>query len=189
MESGELRDAVVTLNQLGDVLTTDISFAMELRDSTDQAPEPKRIYVRSVFALVEGMTAAYKRLALAEHARGTVTFSAAEVALLRGVTYEVTESGEAVERRKRLSFSSSVKLGLRAFARALCGRDDVDFSTAGWQALYQGSRIRNRLMHPCTPADLELSSEDLDFVAEGLYWFWRESGRIMASVERKQHPA
>jgi hypothetical protein len=185
MTTGELRDAVLNLHDLGEALTEDITFAMELRGPADARSEPKRMYVRAVFALVDGMTAAYKRLALAEHARGSVPFSAAEVAFLRGVTYELTESGEAVERRKHLGFSSRVKLSLRAFARALCGRDDVDFSTEGWQALYKGSRIRNRLMHPCTPRDLELSAEDLDVVAKGLYWFWAEFGRITTRVEQK----
>ncbi len=181
MATGELREAVLNLNGLGDVLSADIKFASQLRGPTDARAEPRRVYVRAVFALVDGMTAAHKRLALAEHARGTVAFSAGEVALLRGVTYELSESGKAIECRKRLGFPANVKLGLRALARALSGEDDVDFSTRGWKALFEGSRIRNRLTHPRTPADLDVSIEDMDVVAEGLYWFWAEFGRIVAS--------
>jgi hypothetical protein len=183
MMTAELQDALLHLHQLDTALGQDVAFAMELRGPSDSRPEPKRTYVRAVFALVEGMTAAYKRLALAEQARGTVTFSPAELALLRGVSYELTDAGDAVERRRHVGFSSRVKLGLKAVARAVGSGVTADFSTDGWDALHRGSRIRNRIMHPCTAADLELSAEDLETVAKGLYWFWAEFGRVTALPE------
>ena len=189
MTGSDVRAAIENVYWLGEVLATDAKFAITLRATAGDTPEARRAYVRSAFAFAEGMTHAFKRFALAVHADKASLFSEAEVAMLRGVTYELEDSGDAVTRSKYLRFAPNIRLALRAFSRAQGCPDPIDFSTAGWQALREGARIRNRLMHPRTPTDLEVSDADLELVDQGIRWFQSETGRLMGYRGAEATPA
>ena len=81
------------------------------------------------------------------------------------------------------------RLALRTFSKAQGCADPIDFSAVGWQALRDGARIRNRLMHPRTPSDLDVSDADLKLVDEGIRWFHAETGRLMGYKPAQESPA
>ena len=164
MMARELREAVENVYRLGTLLADDAKFAITIRESLGSTPEAKRVYVRSVFAFVEGMTHAFKRFAVAVHDHGGPLFSEAEVSLLRGVSYELKDTGEAASKQRFVRFAPNVRLAIRAFALASGYDGRLDYSTAGWQALREAARVRNRITHPRTPADLDVSDADLEAV-------------------------
>lgn len=70
---------------------------------------------------------------------------------------------------KFLSLPSSIRLLVRTVQRY---RPDyeVDFADAGWAGLKQAIQVRNRLVHPKTMEDLEVSDDDLQRASAGFHW-------------------
>ena len=108
MTASEFRAAIENVYWLGEVLSADAKFAITLRPTAGDSPAARRVYVRSMFAFVEGMTHAFKRFALAVHAEKASLFSEADVAMLRGVSYELEDTGDAVARPKYLRFAPNL---------------------------------------------------------------------------------
>jgi len=135
--------------------------------------------VRSLFAYVEGLTYAFKRYALALHEQREPIFSNAEIALLREVSYDLSDKGEALEQGKFLRFASNLRFAIRAFARISAYEAGPDFLGQGWQALRKGIQVRNRITHPKRPDDLTVSDIDLVAVSTGVRWFQEETGKIL----------
>ena len=48
---------------------------------------------------------------------------------------------------------------------------DIDFRSAGWQALLSGLEIRNRITHPKNRQDMDVTSPEIDVIGRGVFWF------------------
>jgi len=130
-------------------------------------PTDRRALVRSVFAFVESMLFALKQEALKHPA----IFSSSEVALLREESYELGDDGEARIRPAKLTLKRNLKFTFSSFAKAWRTRDRLELSGAGWQDFRSALRVRDRLMHPKSIADLDVSDEEIRAVNHTSVWF------------------
>jgi hypothetical protein len=146
----------------------DVSVLLRELSATDgNAQVRKRAFVRAVFAFIEGMTYALKRIACSRPG----LFSAAELAALREETYEVSDKGDARTRRATIEFRRNIRFAFACYAR-LDGLESVlDLSGTGWQSLREALRVRHRLMHPKAVADFVVTERELDAVRAAYEWF------------------
>ena len=128
----------------------------------------RRQYVRTLFAMIEGMVFATKQLAVGAPGE---TLEPAETAMLQGVTYDLDENGRSVTKTARLSLEREIRFALRMYAKSVGLAYDLDVGGRGWQALIGAKTVRDRLMHPKTPKDLEVSDTELEAAKEAGLWF------------------
>lgn len=117
----------------------------------------RRNFVRAVFALVEGMSAVMGQVGLAFHSLGAVTLTEKHVDILAD--------------RKRAKFAKRVRCAIDAYAASFHAPPRLDTSEAGWQALTTAVVVRDRIMHPKSPADCAVSDADLQTTHTGAQWF------------------
>lgn len=162
--------------RVSDIAERDLDYLTELRDriaspslgSTIDAQEAiRRLYVRVFVTMLESAIATIKTEVL-QHSE---ELSDAERAVLRDVTFDLNEKGEPFERPLHPPLLSSLKFALRTFGQVHKLSVRPDYSGRGWQAMQEVVRLRNRLTHPKTVSDLEVSGSDLKKVDEAEVWF------------------
>src|SRR5206468_1691370 len=139
----EAADATLPSIQLMTTLWSDTEQAERACQSAD-LQYARRQYVRTVFAMIEGMVFATKQLA------GGVPgemMDPAEIAMLRGVTYDLDDQGRAVAKTARLALEREIRFALRMYAKSVGLKHELNVSGRGWQALIAAKLVRDRLMH------------------------------------------
>ncbi len=164
------------------VLFTDVRSA-KVTDPSDDTPERRRRYIRNVIALVEGVTAAMGRIALADAESGNTTFTPGEIAILRGLKYELNDEGGVRPVPSYQKLTRTVRFSFAALAKTY----DADFTLvvggSGWRCLKSTVEVRNRLLHPKKPEDLDLSDQEMKDGATGVDWFNNEVSRLGSQVQ------
>ena len=149
------------------LLRSDVARARE-RLSDDPTECYRRQYVRAVFAQLEGSTYSIKQLAFPED---TSTISNAEIALLRGEKYGLTEAGEVYVSPIFLTLGSDMRFAFRTYAKFVGLNYELPVNEPGWSALLRAKKVRDRLMHPRVAKDLEITDAELAYTTQAAEWF------------------
>lgn len=96
--------------------------------------------------------------------------TAAEIALLREERYAVGSDGGAETEQLNLGFKQNVRFAV-VMLRRLNSESSIKFEDKGWQSLMSSLKVRDRLMHPKSISDLEVSEDDVTCALDGLLWF------------------
>ncbi|HTT08813.1 MAG TPA: hypothetical protein VMH34_08490 [Gammaproteobacteria bacterium] len=139
----------------------------------------RRALVRAVFAFVEGQAYALKQFAL--DVLGDL-LSPAERAVCREESYELADNGSVLVRSMRLRFLQNIRFALTIIPKASNTTFELDVGGAGWRGLRDSLSVRDRLMHPKSAADLEVSDADLDNTMAAFSWMQRETVRLFVDV-------
>lgn len=116
----------------------------------------RRMYVRSAFACIEGMTYRLKQVAHAAHNSKKCTFSEKEVSFIK--------------EEKRLRFMDNIEFVFKITARAIDSEHRLAVGDNEWDLLRKASKIRDRLTHPKTTRDLFVSVDELHIVGRAFDW-------------------
>jgi hypothetical protein len=168
---------VIGMITLESVLRADVLHAREGLENDDPTEYHRRQYVRAVFAQLEGSTFTLKQLALPSD---TSSLTDAELALLRGETYRLNDAGKALVSPAHLTLASDMRFAFRTYAKSVGLRYELPVTEPGWSALLRAKKIRDRLMHPRTAKDLEVTDPELACTTEAAEWFQRQSQEIAA---------
>jgi hypothetical protein len=128
----------------------------------------RRCLVRSVFAALEALAFSMKQLA-ATWPYGN-SLSPAEQAMCLEHTYQIDDKGKAKERKAKLPFTNNIRFSLLVSAKVVGLPCSANFSDSGWVALLGSREVRNRITHPNTPTDLNISDDELQTVITGFRW-------------------
>jgi hypothetical protein len=139
------------------------------RDTLSQ-PE-RRMYVRSAFATIEAWLYVWKRIALSAHPDPKCsTISEAERTFAQEHEYRLTDSGEVETRRTKISLAANLRFGFKLLAKAASVPSELDVSGSEWQTFRRAIKIRDRITHPKSVSDLNISDEDFNDVSVGFGW-------------------
>jgi hypothetical protein len=138
----------------------------------------RRTYIRAFFASVEGLMFAFNQTAIAACDGGFLKLEPAEVAVLREETYHLSDNGIPSVSKKYASFLPRCRFVVAIFARSLGVEYRVPVDGAGWQAFREAVDIRDRVTHPRSLENGQLSDEDLQLVHQAHDWY----EGILASV-------
>jgi hypothetical protein len=127
--------------------------------------------VRSVFAFMEGVTYRMKILAFEDKDKSGVNFSPAELAFLLEEDFDLNEKGEVVSVPAKIPLTKNIRLAFNTITRATSVNFDLQVGDVGWDALKKSAKVRDRLMHPKSIANLVISNDDVDLVIKGSAWF------------------
>lgn len=150
------------------VLRSDVNRASEAWKAAREDQFWRRNVVRCVFAFTEALLWYLRRTTPILAEVSNVTFSEDELLLLEE-RRKVRRSGVDVLEPKYLRFQDGVKFTFQSVSKAL-GVVNPDFGQVGFQALCKTSDLRNRIMHPKSLFDLEVTDQSIKEAQEGLAW-------------------
>jgi hypothetical protein len=76
------------------------------------------------------------------------------------IDYELNEKGEVVERAVHIKLPSNVRFAFMLLEKAHELPPQFDASAEWWFCLRESIKVRDRLVHPRMPGDLDVSSEE-----------------------------
>ena len=134
--------------------------------------------IRCLCAAIEARLFTFRKMAEKDALVTGVTFDPKEIEILTEQRITVT-NGVQMNKPRFLPFSDSVKESLRLFAKAAGVTAKIDCGGVGYMALCRTFEVRNRLMHPKTPFDVEVNVRDIDAANQGIEWFNQECSRVI----------
>jgi hypothetical protein len=154
-------------------LLTDTSEAEENLEKQPDSPFARRVYIRSVFAYIEGAVWILKDACL--HAKpkvGTVRkVSSAEVALLQEESYQLKENGSIRITKMNLNLVDNIKFTFQYINHLFTGTIDLQLDKEIGTHLKVSKEIRNRLAHPKQISDLTISDKEIELCQKVAVWF------------------
>jgi hypothetical protein len=165
----ELQQAVDELNKTFRILAEDVDESRAY-GRENPAPFAHRTLLRTNFAVIEGMTYSFRQVALAAAAKSDL-FSPAEIALLKEESYYLNKKGQVEPRYDWQPLLPSIIFSMRCFARVYGAPFEPDTGDNGWACMSKYKKLRDRLTHPKSSADLQLSDSDLEIAMKATAWF------------------
>lgn len=171
---GEEGREILDLQDLYAECVRDFSLAEKHLAETDDRYSRRQL-VRTFHAYVETIVTNLKRQALHEAAR----FDNAERALLAEEKYELTDTGEPKVVLQMISLARNVRFAFRCYAKAHGISFYLSVDGPGWRDFRSALRVRNRLTHPRTAADLDLSDAEIETIARAHRWLTTQYSQIV----------
>ena len=171
-----------TLFKLINVLARD-SDECESVVATTGSSLSKRNFVRALFAWIEAISYLMRQHVLRELRKEELTEESIPKLLAASErAYRVDERGDVVEVPLMTKTSNNLLFSLRSFAEIVAFPLTVGKGGRNWQAYTRALKIRDRVTHPKSPDDLELTEADLEAVREA-------KGMIIAYLQIFGNPA
>lgn len=143
-----------------------------VEEKLDNQQYTRRAYVRSLFAMIEGVTYAMK-IAIFGIARSPVNHGNLEVpdlVVLKGSTFDLNDKGEIQEKEKHFRISDNLRFTIKSINRVLGSSIDLG-GTQNWANFVRAVKIRNHVTHPKNLDDLNISDENLECIRAVNSWF------------------
>lgn len=169
----ELGDFVERQNVVG-------SDAMLCLDFLQKMPHNqfwRRNLIKSVVVLIEANCYGLKRIANYQQAVYEVTFSAAELALLKEEKYILDDKGDVIVEDKNFQrFIPNIRFALKSFSKAYGIPFNLDMSQVPLKDL---ERVRNRITHPKKLSDLNISADEVNKTRTVALWFLQNISELL----------
>lgn len=132
-----------------------------------------RTYVRTVFAMFEGVAFATRQYILAQAAAGQYEITVQERDLLSEQVFVLDGKGAIKVKESFLQFLPGFRLTMKVFGRCVGRAELVDnaFGHNGFESFQEGARVRNLVTHPKSAIQMMLSHKDIETVQLAERWF------------------
>lgn len=175
-----------------DALTADLNKCQRHLNKNLKSQFWRRVWVRSIFALVEGGTHFMKVSAFSHHERNTRMFyhlfqsfgkespvpmfseliPINELAVLLDEDTVVSDRGHCQVKESFLPLEKNIRFMFHMLARIYGLSFKPDYGPKGkWACLLQGSKIRNRITHPKTFRQINVADDELPILRDGCQWY------------------
>lgn len=167
-------EGLVRTHDLLATLQADIDSAYEVLEANKASQYLRRCVVRAIFSYIEAAVECIKveTRAAIRHGRYTAPLSKKEQETLVSTFLIGGPKGKflPLEQNIKRSFRLAAKVWGLDFRLALNGQDYADFLAA--------KDARNKLTHPRTFYDIEVTDRDMSCHTAGMLWVRREFGRL-----------
>ena len=171
------------LNALLSELAKELGTILKGKDRDKLSQPERRIYVRSVFATIEAYIYVLKQIALRMHPDPKCpTISEAERAFAHEQEYRLTDSGDVITRRTKISLEANIRFAFKLLAKAGSLPSELDVSGSEWQSFRRAIKIRDRITHPKSVSDLNISDEDDKDVSVGFGWVLISHAKLFTAI-------
>lgn len=151
----------------------DASDAEEYLENNSSSQFARRVYIRSVFAYIEGAVWVLKTACLnakPKHMKERKV-TVAEIALLIEESYQLKENGKIRKVKTNLGLLENIKFTFKYINHLFNGSIDLLTEDEIWQQFKKAKEIRNRLTHPKLISDYDISDEEIKFCQNSFNWF------------------
>jgi hypothetical protein len=151
-----------------------------------QLPDPitlsimeRRVLVKSIFSFIEALSYSMKAVAL-DSDNPSLTYP--ERMLAAEEVYDLDSSGQIEKRRAKLRTISNIRFSFELLAKASEANFNLDVSQKEWHLLQQTLKVRDRLMHPKIPSDLNVSDGEIRDALRAFIWFEKQITLILLAI-------
>ena len=164
MKLGEIIDRLMPMLE-------DARWAEELLEK-DDSQYSRRAYIRSYFALLEGSIWIFKQAILHAPTKNgkAKRMSPAEYALLSDKTYDLKRNGKTKEQTKYLKLPENFRFTFGVLEKYFGAKSDLGLGTSKWDNFLKAQSIRNRITHPKTSDEFEVSDNEIEICKEVCSW-------------------
>lgn len=162
---------------------------------SDYSNTDRRLIVRSTFSFIEGMLFQLKQLSLVAAAEKKRPLLPEEIAMAKEVDYELDESGAIKPVKAKLRFKGNFRFAFKLFIKsnALDQKFMPDLGGREWNKLVNALKIRDRITHPKSESDLNISDEEIQNALLVYDWVYAQIflivGRSLAKAIRDRNKA
>lgn len=160
-------------------LVEDVEAADQRRELSD-TPGHRRDAVRTMFAAIEGVAWICREYVRTTAKALDVLDPILEMALLEQ-TYFVSDRGKVKTQTRYIAFTAMFKL-VSKICEEISSSFFVDFTAYGWNCVLESIEIRNKLMHPKSFEDLNVSVDDLTKANIAFRWMVQNCAQMMEAV-------
>ncbi len=146
-------------------LTADVNSAWERVVNSANATY-RREFIRSVSAAIEGLHWQLKDDLLK---RSWYRLSVHEQAAMLEESFSINDRGIVSVQPRFLPLSIAVRLVVQVIKR-LRPTHELDFNNVGWSNLKSTIEVRNRIVHPKSMADLDVSEKEVEEAMNSFNW-------------------
>lgn len=161
-------------------LKSDVDFSIQQWRSNPSSQFWCRTSIRCACAAIEARLFAFRKMAEKLSLLSGEKFNSKELEVLSEKRI-VEQNGGKVIKPKYLPFPDSVKESFKLFGKASGATIQVDYGP-GFKNLCDTFEIRNRLMHPKTPFDVQISLQDIHTADKGFIWFEKAWASVFEQV-------
>jgi putative transposon-encoded protein len=139
-----------------------------------------RLYVRTVFAFVEGIIQVMKSSALVyDEINDPHLLTPEEITLLREEEVQIGNSGQVEIKKKKIPLLPNFEFAVITYAKVKRREVALDKSGEGWQRFQSAVKIRNKLTHPHAKQDLRVTDEEMAIVEMAMKFFRDTTGQLL----------
>jgi hypothetical protein len=139
-----------------------------------------RLYVRTVFAFVEGIIQVMKSSALVyDEINIPHLLTPEEITLLKEESVQIGNNGRVEIARKRISLLPNFEFAVITYAKVKHREVSLDKSGKGWQYFRDAVKIRDKLTHPHVKQDLAITDHELTTVENAMSFFRDITGQLL----------
>jgi hypothetical protein len=133
----------------------------------------RRAYIRNIFSLIEGSIWVLKQTVLFAPVQngGEKKLTVAEYALLSDKTFDLKSNGQPKEQTKFLKLPDNVKFTFTILEKYFNTEFNLGIGTIEWENFLTAQSIRNRIAHPKTSSQFEVTDEEIAICKATCSWF------------------
>ena len=133
----------------------------------------RRLYIRTVFAYIEGSIWILKQVCLnAKSSTGQKRkISLSEYSILSEETYDLKNNGNIKTVSKNLNLLDNIKFTFKTINKLFVGNIDIGTGTKSWDNLIDAKKIRNRITHPKSEKEMFVENNEIEICEEVCSWF------------------
>jgi hypothetical protein len=133
-----------------------------------------RQLIRAIFAYIEATTFSVKASSAWRCMEENIDISPQERYFATDTEYELDDRGEVVEAIAKISLARNIRFALALNRKAHKVSEPFDPSVEWWSCLKEAIKIRDRLIHPKWPGDLDVSGKEIVKVLKAKQGFEEE---------------
>ncbi len=142
-----------------------------------------RQFIRAVFAFIEAVTFSIKVNAAQLCMKNRISLLDAERFFACDVEYALSEKGEVYERAAHIKLAHNIRFAFALQEKALSIEKKFDAGVEWWSCLKVVIKVRDRLMHPKMPEDIDVTGNEMLTIVKAFNGF-KEQAMLYADVRK-----
>ncbi len=159
-----------SLQQIFELLPTLVNNVKIAEDNIDDKQYSRRVYIRTLFAMIEGSIYAMK-IALFGIGRESGSIKVPDLVVLKESSFDLSKNGKVKEKAKFFRIPENLRFTIRTIKHLLGKEIELGVGNQDWENLKKSIKIRNKVTHPKSLKDLNISDEALECIRSVNLWF------------------
>jgi hypothetical protein len=140
-----------------------------------------RQLVRAAFAYIEGTTYVLKMSATLDADEHGIELSPQQQHFIFEADFDLNDKGEVFQKSARIPMAKNIRFAFAILAEANGVANPLRIEPRWWHLLKDSIKVRDRLMHPRWPADLDVSPKEVITLIQAKAGFDEELQAILTS--------
>jgi hypothetical protein len=164
-----------------DVLYKELAYIEQRIKDSPKDQRLRRIYIRSLFAMVESCIFRMKQDAMAIKK----DFSPEEILLLKETRGILDDSGRVKKANDHIRTLPNLRFAFEAYTKALGINFKLNVADHRWDAFKNALETRHSLTHPKHFLDLVITDPDWQIVVDAGVWFLSQLNEMKKEIDSK----